>query len=103
MSRDCASMRINCCDYGCDQSPNCPARIAPLTPCQVACTPAPRRGQAFAPGTIDGPYRRQRRRLLSAAQVEAIGRAVLFMAVLAALAATLGFITGYIHAGGLLP
>lgn len=77
----------NCCDYGCDQSPNCPAR----------------RGQAFAPGTIDGPYRRERRRLLSAGQVEAIGRAVLFMAVLAALAATLGFITGYINAGGLLP
>lgn len=80
----------NCCDYGCDQSPNCPAR----------------RSQTFAPGIIDGPYRRerrQRRRLLSAGQVEAIGRAVLCMAVLAALVATLGFVTGYINAGGLLP
>ena len=76
----------NCCDYGCDQSPNCPAR----------------RSQAFAPDTIDGPYRRQRR-LLSAEQGEAIGRAALFMAVLAVLAATLGFVTGYINAGGLLP
>lgn len=94
MSRDCASMRNNCCDYGCDQSPNCPARIEPLMSCHVACSPAPQRVQAFAPGTIDGPYRR----LLSAAQVEAIGRAVLFIAVLAALAATLGFI----NAGGLL-
>lgn len=56
--------------------------------------------QAFAPGTVDGPYRR--RRLLSAGQVEAIGRAVLFMAVLAALAATLGFTAGYINLGGLL-
>lgn len=102
MSRDCASMRNNCCDYGCDQSPHCPARIEPLMQCHVACPPAPRRRQAFAPGTIDGPYRRQRR-LLSAAQVEAIGRAVLFMAVLATLAATLGFSTGYISAGGLLP
>lgn len=77
----------NCCDYGCDQSPNCPAR----------------RSQAFAPDAIYGPYRRRRRRLLSAGQGEAIGRAALFMAVLAALVATLGFITGYINAGGLLP
>lgn len=102
MSRGCASMRGNCCDYGCDQSPHCPARIAPLTQCHVACPPPPRRGQAFAPGTIDGPYRRQRCRLLSAAQVEAIGRAVLFMAVLAALAATLGFTAGYFNVWGLL-
>jgi hypothetical protein len=23
---------MNCCDYGCNQSPNCPARIAPCQP-----------------------------------------------------------------------
>ena len=94
---------MNCCnDYGkCTGAHGCPARIEPLMECHVACPPPPRSRQAFAPGTIDGPYRRQRRRLLSAAQVEAIGRAVLCMAVLAALAATLGFVAGYINAGGL--
>lgn len=55
----------------------------------------------LAPGVIDGPHRR-RRRLLSASQVEGIGRAVLFMAALAALAATLGFAAGYFNVGGLL-
>lgn len=57
--------------------------------------------QTFAPGIVDGPHRR--RRLLSATQVEAIGRAVLFIAVLAALVATLGFATGHVNVGALLP
>lgn len=55
----------------------------------------------FAPGVIDGPHRR--RRLLSASQVDAIGRAALFMATLAAVAGTLGFTAGYFNLVGFLP
>lgn len=54
----------------------------------------------FAPGVIDGPHRR---RLISASQVDAIGRAALFMATLAAVAGTLGFTAGYFDIVGLLP
>lgn len=59
-----------------------------------------RAGGPFAPGVIEGPHRRHR--LLSAAQAAAIGRALLFVAALAALAATLGFTAGYLGFGGLL-
>lgn len=60
----------------------------------------------FAPGTVDGPHRR--RRFFSAGQVDAIGRALLYIAALAALAATLCLGTlclaaAYLHLGGLLP
>ena len=56
----------------------------------------------FAPGVIDGPHRR-RRRSLSASQVDAICRAGLFMATVAAVAGTLGFTAGYFNVVGLLP
>lgn len=57
----------------------------------------------FAPGVLDGPHHHSgKRRALTAERVEAIGRAVLFMACLAALAATLGFAAGYFNLGGLL-
>jgi hypothetical protein len=55
----------------------------------------------FAPGVLEGPY--YKRRLLTPERVEAIGRAVLFIACLAALAATLGFTVGYFNLGGFLP
>lgn len=53
----------------------------------------------LAPGVIDGPYRR---RFLSAKRVAALGRALLFVAAVAALVATLGFAAGYFNLGGLL-
>lgn len=74
-----------CCDYGCDQSPDCPARIEPVMECHVACTPAPRRPQPFAPGVIDGPYPNDR-------QTRVLQRWALLTAILA----LLGFVAGYL-------
>lgn len=83
----------HCCDYGCDQSPHCPARIEE---CHVACSAPPRRRQGFAPGTIEGPYRR-RRHWITSERAAQMGKAALILAFLASLSVTLGFAAGYFN------
>lgn len=115
-------MSRNCCDYGCDRSFNCPAGSRPtctksqternawLHPCDrlgvcqdrtprcVGCDTA--RAFPFAPGVLNGPHRRP---ILTARRANAIGRAALFVAVLAGVVGVCGFIAGYAQGGGLLP
>jgi hypothetical protein len=89
----------NCCDYGCDQSPGCPARIKPLAECHVACSPPPKRTGQLAPGVIEGPHHRHNRWLLALRSV--LGpRPVRSLVILGALSAVVGFLVGLLYKAG---
>lgn len=103
----------NCFDYGCNQSPGCPARIKPLAECHVACSPPKRtcnelgtcQGRVpacpdctwqLAPGVIDGPHQRHSRWYTSELAAF-LRRHALVGVVMAALSVSLGFLAGHFH------
>ena len=78
----------------CDELGVCQQR----TECHLACSPPPRQRYPFAPGVIDQGDPGE-----PVSRMEVLGRVLLVLACLGAVAATVGFASGYISVGALLP
>jgi hypothetical protein len=87
--------RPTCEELGfCQALAECPlGESQTLAECHVACSTPPQKHYPFAPGVIEG---------MGPSRVEAISRAVLVLACLAALGAVVGFAAGYFNLQGLL-
>lgn len=72
--------------------------------CHATCSSPPRKGDFFAPGTIDGPYKGQRSRsFFTFFRSLTLIEALLLGASLALITAALGFSFGYFNVFGWLP
>lgn len=97
------------CVRNCNQGRACPARSATGRSCdelgvcqhRAGCAAPPGAGGRLAPGVIDGPHRARPQQLPVSGRRIAI--ALYALASAAALAAALGFATGYLHLPGMLP
>lgn len=97
------------CDRDCNQGRACPARSASGRSCdelgvcqhRAGCPDAGSPTRWLAPGVLDGPHRPRPQQLPVSGRRIAI--ALYALASAAALAAALGFATGYLHLPGMLP
>jgi hypothetical protein len=83
----------------CNELGVCQARAPACHGCTVNTHDLPAGSIVFAPGVIEGPGRR---RWLTPRRMDALVRALLVLALLGTLSATLGFAAGYLTLGGML-